>query len=60
MHGYVRSLRYFLGQRDTTRTLGLEQRIALGRDIALRVDLARSRESGQSYNSGTASILYYF
>ena len=60
MHGSLRSLRYFMGQRDTARTLGLEQRIALGRDIALRVDLARSRESGQSYNSGTASILYYF
>jgi len=60
MHGYVRSLRYFLGQRDTTRALGLEQRIALGRDIALRVDVARNRESERSYNSGTASILYYF
>lgn len=60
VHGYARSLRYFLGQRDTTNTLGLEQRIALGRDIALRVDLARSRESGQSYNSGIVSMLYYF
>ncbi|HEY4698101.1 MAG TPA: DUF4105 domain-containing protein [Gallionella sp.] len=60
MHGYVRSLRYFLGQRDTTRTLGLEQRFALGKDIALRVDFARNRESERSYNSGTASMLYYF
>lgn len=60
VHGYVRSLRYFLGQRDTTRTLGLEQRIALGRDIAVRVDVARNRESGRNYNSATASILYYF
>jgi hypothetical protein len=60
MHGYVRSLRYLLGQRDTTSTLGLEQRIALGRDIALRVDAAHNRESERSYNSAAASILYYF
>ncbi len=60
VHGYARSVRYFLGRRDTTRTLGLEQRIALGRDIALRVDVAHNRESARSYNSATASILYYF
>lgn len=60
MHGYVRSLRYFLGQRDTTNTLGLEQRVALGRDIALRVDATHNRESERSYNSATASVLYYF
>lgn len=60
VHGYMRSLRYFLGQRDTTSTLGLEQRYALGRDIALRVDAAHNRESERSYNSAAASILYYF
>lgn len=60
VHGYARSLRYFLGQRDTTSALGLEQRIALGRDIALRADFARSRESEQSYNSGIVSMLFYF
>jgi hypothetical protein len=54
MHGYARSLRYFLGQRDTPLTLGLEQRIALGSDSALRVDVARSRELQRTYNSGFA------
>lgn len=60
MHGYARSLRYFLGQRDTPLILGLEQRIALGRDSALRVDFARSRELQRTYNSGSASMLFYF
>lgn len=60
MHGYVRSLRYFLGQRDTPVTLGLEQRIALGNDSALRIDVARSLELQRTYNSGSASVLFYF
>lgn len=60
VHGYVRSLRYFLGQHDTTSTLGLEQRVAFGRDIALRMDAAHNRESARNYNSVAASILYYF
>jgi hypothetical protein len=60
MHGYARSLRYFLGQRDTPLTLGLEQRIALGSDSALRVDVARNRELQRTYNSGSVSMLFYF
>lgn len=60
VHGYARGLRYFMGQRDTVSTLGLEQRIALGKDIALRVDGAHCRELERSYNSATASLLYYF
>ena len=60
LHGYVRGMRYFLGQRDTPRTLGLEQRLALGRDLALRVDVARSRELHRAYDSGSVSVLYYF
>lgn len=60
MHGYVRGMRYFLGQLDTPRTFGLEQRLALGRDLALRVDVARTRELQRTYNSGSVSMLYYF
>lgn len=60
VHGYARSLRYFLGQRDTPATLGFEQRIVLGRDLALRVDVARKRELERTYNSGFVSMLFYF
>jgi hypothetical protein len=60
MHGYARSLRYFLGQRDTPVTLGLEQRFTLGNNSALRVDVARSRELQRTYNSGSLSLLFYF
>jgi hypothetical protein len=60
LHAYARSMRYVLGQIDTTRTLGLEQRFSLGRDLALRVDVARNCEFQQNYNSGLMSILFYF
>ena len=60
IHGYARTLRYFLGQRDTLLSVGLEQRIAMGRDLALRLDVARDRELERSYNNGAVSILFYF
>jgi hypothetical protein len=60
LHGYVHGMRYFMGQRDTPRTFGLEQRLALGRDLALRVDFAHNRELLRTYNSGLVSMLFYF
>jgi len=60
LHGYARGLRYFSGQLDTPLALGLEQRVALGRDLALRADIARNREMQRSYNTGSVSLLYYF
>jgi len=60
LHGYIRGMRYFLGQKDTPMTYGLEQRISLGRDLALRFDFARKRELQWNYSSGSVSILYYF
>jgi hypothetical protein len=60
MHGYVFSVRYFLGQLDTPVTLGLEQRFTLGDNSALRVDVAHNRELQRIYNSGLASLLFYF
>jgi uncharacterized protein DUF4105 len=59
MHAYARTLKYFLGEEDTPRALGLEQRMSLGRDVSLRFDLARNREAGQSFNTGTLSLLIY-
>ena len=60
IHGYARTLRYFLGQHDTPLSVGLEQRIAMGRDLALRLDVARDKEFERSYNNGSVSILFYF
>ena len=60
LHGFVHGMRYFLGQRDTPLSLGLEQRLALGRDLALRADFVRKREMNRTYNSGLVSMLFYF
>jgi len=60
VHAFARSLRYFAGQRDTPWTYGLSQRVTLGRDLALRLDLTRNRELNWYYNSGMASVLFYF
>jgi Domain of unknown function (DUF4105) len=60
LHGYVRGMRYFLGQPDTPRSFGLEQRLAFGRDLAMRVNFARNRELKSTYNSGLVSMLFYF
>lgn len=59
-HGFARCQRYFSGQRDTPLTVGLEQRIALARDVALRVDVAHNRELSRTYNTGSVSMLFYF
>lgn len=60
IHGYLHGMRYFMGQRDTPKTLGFDQRVALGRDLALRLDLAHNREFDRNYNDGSVSLLYYF
>jgi len=57
---YNRTMRYFSGQLDTARFYGLGQRIALGRDIALHLEVSRNVESGFTYNSGSAAIQFYF
>lgn len=59
MHAYARALRYFLGENDTPRSVGLEQRFSLRRDLALRLDLTRNREAGLTFNAGSLSLLLY-
>lgn len=59
LHVYARALKYFLGEQDTPRALGLEQSASLGRDLALRLDLTRNREAGRSFTAGTLSLLLY-
>ena len=60
IHPYARAMRYFGGQLDSVWNLGLEQRISLSRDSAIRLDIARKRELKNTYNTATASILVYF
>ena len=56
---YVRALRYFIGAKETQPAVGLEQRVSLGRDLALRLDLGRGREGGRWFNTGSLSLLVY-
>ena len=59
VHGYARVLRQFLGELDTPGSIGLESRLSLGRDLALRLDLARQREAGRSFDYGSLSLMVY-
>lgn len=60
VHAYVRGMRYFLGQRDSPVMLGLQQRVTLERNLALRMDASRNRELLRTYNNGSVSLLWYF
>lgn len=60
IHPYLKTLRYFSGQQDSTWQLGLEQRVAISRDLALRVDAARLRELKNTSNMLAISLLAYF
>ncbi len=59
-HPYVKAIRYFSGQTDTALSMGLEQRITLGRDVAVRADVMRIRELQQTSNAGNLSLMVYF
>ncbi len=59
VHGYARVLRQFMGENDTPGAIGLESRFSLGRDVALRLDLARQREAGRSFDYGSLSLMVY-
>jgi hypothetical protein len=60
LHAYASGFRYFLGQPETPWTLGLEQRLAIGRNLALRAHLSREREFKRIDNNGAISVLCYF
>ncbi len=60
MHGYLRNIQYLLGQRDAAQILGLEQRLALSTNTAVRLDVVRQREFKRSDNTGLLSLLFYF
>lgn len=59
VHGYARALRQFAGENDTPGAVGLESRLSLGRDVALRLDVSRQREAGRSFDYGNLSLMLY-
>jgi hypothetical protein len=58
-HGYARVLHYFTGENDTPAALGLEGRLSLASNLVLRLDLARQREAGRSFDRGSISVMLY-
>src|SRR5258707_14373835 len=59
VHAYARALGSFAGDHDTPRAAGLENRVTLARDLALRLDFSRNREHGRLYNAAGLSLLWY-
>jgi hypothetical protein len=57
---YARGVRYFLGQLETPWSLGLRERIALARDLALQAHIERESEFGRTFLNGSVSIMVYF
>lgn len=60
VHLQARSLRYGLGDDHWARELVLEQRYALARQSALRLNLSRKQEFRDYWNSGQLSLYFYF
>jgi hypothetical protein len=60
LQAYARTIEYLAGEKDQPYAWGLDQRIALGRDLALRIDLSRERQAASTWNTGAISVLFYF
>ncbi len=60
INAYASGIRQFLGERDTPASIGVQNRVALGRDTALRIDFARTREADRRFNAGSISLQVYF
>jgi hypothetical protein len=60
INAYASGIRQFLGERDTPASIGVQNRVALGRDTALRIDFARTREADRRFNAGSLSLQIYF
>ena len=60
VHAYVAGINQFLGERDTPRSLGVQQRVTLGRDTSLRFEFARMREADRRFSAGSISLQVYF
>jgi hypothetical protein len=60
VNAFASGLRQFLGEKDTPASIGVQNRVALGRDTALRIDFARTREAERRFNAGSVSLQVYF
>jgi hypothetical protein len=60
INAYASGIRQFLGEKDTPASIGVQNRVALGRDTALRIDFARTREADRRFNAGSLSLQVYF
>jgi hypothetical protein len=60
VHLQARALRYGLGDDHWSRELALEQRYALTRQSALRLNLSRKQEFRDYWNSAHLSLYFYF
>ena len=60
VHAYAAGINQFVGERDTPRSIGVQHRVALGRDTALRIDFARLREADRRFSAGSISLQVYF
>jgi hypothetical protein len=60
INAYASGISQFLGEKDTPASIGVQSRVALGRDTALRIDFARTREADRRFNAGSVSLQVYF
>jgi hypothetical protein len=60
IHAYAQQLGSLAGERHDPGALVLEQRFTLTRDMALRFDLSRQRESGRTFDTALLSLQLYF
>jgi len=59
VHAFARGTNSVAGDHDTPRAAGLENRLTLARNFALRLDFSRNREHGRLYNAAGLSLLWY-
>jgi hypothetical protein len=59
-HVYARQLGSFAGERADPGALVLEQRLALTRDVALRLELGYHDEAGRSFGAGALHLQLYY
>lgn len=59
-HPYIQVVRYAAGQQDSVWRLGLQQNVAVQRDLAMRFELLRQRELHRLSNVVSAAALVYF
>jgi len=60
LHAYAEVLEFALGQQHTWARGGLEQRLTLAHDVALRFEVAAVRDYGESWVEGVLEVQMYW